>query len=91
VAGVGNGAEVVGNDTLLQQYVDRRFQGRIFGLLATAAVAGNTFAAGVGGVLLDATSARTVFVIAGVGTLVVFVATLVFLPRAARRAPQYPE
>ena len=87
VAGIGNGSEVVGNDTLLQQHVDQRFLGRIFGLLATAAVAGSTIAAAAGGVLLDATSARTVFVVAGVGTLVVFVGTLAWLPSAVRRTP----
>jgi MFS family permease len=47
--------------------------GRIFGLVATAPFAGSTLAYAAGGILLDLTSPRTVFLIGGVGVLVVLV------------------
>ena len=45
--------------------------GRVFGLTNTAANAGAGLAYLLGGVLVDLTSARAVFVIAGIGGLVV--------------------
>jgi MFS family permease len=71
VAGLGNGLENVAADTLIQREVPREMLGRVFGLVSTAAFGGSTLAYAVGGPLLDLTSARTVFVIAGAGILVV--------------------
>jgi MFS family permease len=71
LAGAGNGAENVASDTLIQQSVERRMLGRVFALRRTGAVAGSGLAAIGGGLLLDVTSARTVFVIGGVGVLAV--------------------
>jgi MFS family permease len=70
VAGLGNGLENVAADTLIQRAVPREMLGRVFGLVSTAAFGGSTLAFAIGGPLMDLTSARTVFVIAGVGILV---------------------
>ena len=54
---------------LIQQAVPREMLGRVFGLVSTAAFGGSTLAYAAGGPLLDATSARAVFLIAGFGIL----------------------
>ncbi len=69
VAGGGNGVDNVAHETLLQQHVTRPMQGRVFGLTHTAAYLGMGVASALGGVFLDLTSPRTVFVAAGVGGL----------------------
>lgn len=71
VAGFGNGLENIAADTLVQRAVPREMLGRIFGLVSTAAFGGSTLAYAAGGPLLDLTSPRTVFLIGGVGTLLV--------------------
>jgi MFS family permease len=69
VAGLGNGLENIAADTLIQRAVPREMLGRVFGIVSTAAFGGSTLAFAIGGPLMDLTSARTVFVIAGVGIL----------------------
>jgi MFS family permease len=71
VSGFGNGLQNVAADTLIQRGVPREMLGRVFGLVSTAAFSGSTLAYAVGGPLLDLTSPRAVFVIAGSGILVV--------------------
>lgn len=71
IGGFGNGLENVTADTLIQQAVPREMLGRVFGLVATAAFGGSTLAYAAGGPLLDATSPRAVFLIAGAGILLV--------------------
>lgn len=71
VGGFGNGLENVAADTLIQRAVPREMLGRIFGLVSTAAFGGSTLACAAGGPLLDLTSPRAVFLIAGAGILVV--------------------
>ena len=71
IGGIGNGLENIAADTLIQQAVPREILGRVFGLVSTAAFGGSTLAYAAGGPLLDATSARAVFLIAGVGILLV--------------------
>jgi MFS family permease len=84
VAGLGNGIENIAADTLIQQAVPREMLGRIFGLVATAPFAGSTLAYSAGGFLLDLTgSPRTVFLIGGVGVLVVLVPLILVLRRDA--------
>jgi MFS family permease len=83
VAGLGNGIENVATDTLIQQAVPREMLGRVFGLVATAPFAGSTLAYAAGGYLLDLTSPRVVFVIAGLGILVVLVPLILVLRRDA--------
>lgn len=84
VAGFGNGLENVASDTLIQQVVPREMLGRVFGLVATAAFGGSTLAYAAGGFVLDLTSARTVFLIAGTGVFVVTAFLWVSLRRAGR-------
>ena len=71
LAGAGNGVDNVASETLIQQRVPGPMLGRVFGLTGTAANAGASAAALLGGTLLDLTSPRTVLVIGGVGGLIV--------------------
>jgi MFS family permease len=84
IAGVGNALDVVAMDTLVQQAVPREMLGRVFGLVGTAPYAGHAVAFGAGGFLVDATSPRVVFLIAGLGVLLVMVPVML----ALRRVPQ---
>jgi MFS family permease len=85
VAGIGNGVDNVATDTLIQQAVPREMLGRVFGLVATAPFAGSTLAYAAGGFLLDLTSPRTVFLIGGIGVLIVLLPVLLVLRRARPR------
>ncbi len=79
--GAGNGADNVASDTLIQRSVPREMLGRVFGVTSTAAFIGGGIAYAVGGMLLDATSPRFVFLFAGVGVLAVVGVAHVMLPR----------
>jgi MFS family permease len=81
IAGVGNAVEVVAIDTLVQRSVPREMLGRVFGLVGTAAPAGHSLAFAAGGFLVDFTSPRTVFLIAGLGVLVVLIPVMLVLRR----------
>jgi MFS family permease len=81
IAGVGNAVSVVATDTLIQSTVPREMLGRVFGLVGTAPFAGHTLAFAAGGFLLDLTSPRTVFIIGGIGVLVVLLPVLLVLRR----------
>ena len=83
VAGIGNGLEVVATDTVVQRSVPRSRRGRVFGVVGAATLLGAAIARGLGGVLVDLTSARTTFVIGGVGLLAVTVVAVVLFRRAA--------
>lgn len=87
VGGFGNGVENVAADTLIQWAVPREMLGRIFGLVSTAAFGGSTLAYAAGGILLDVTSARAVFLIAGGGIL----AVTLYLWSALRRPVSGPD
>lgn len=82
LAGIGNSLDNAASDTLIQQSVPAHMLGRVFGLMAAMAYAGAGLAAAVGGPLLDLTSPRTVFVIAGVGGLAVIAVAAPILRRA---------
>ena len=69
VCGVGNGIDNVASNTLIQGHVPAPMLGRVFGLIGSAAYAGQGIAALLGGFYLDATSARTVFITGGIGGL----------------------
>jgi MFS family permease len=86
VGGLGNGLENVAADTLIQASVPRPMLGRVFGLTQTAAFGGSTLAYAVGGYLLDLTSTRTVFLVAGVGILLVTVVLWIVVRRPAPRS-----
>jgi MFS family permease len=71
LAGIGNGVDNVAQSTLLQQVVPVHLLGRVHGVVSTAAFAGMGFASLAGGLLLDLTSPRVVFVVAGGGLIAV--------------------
>lgn len=68
-AGAGNTADLVGNDTLIQQVVPGPLLGRVFGAVSTAAQAGSGIAYAVAGPVVALTGPRTTFMIAGTGML----------------------
>jgi MFS family permease len=68
-AGAGNTADLVGNDTLIQQVVPGQLLGRVFGAVSTAAQAGSGIAYAVAGPVVALTGPRTTFMIAGTGML----------------------
>ena len=84
VAGSGNGLEVVATDTLVQRSVPRSHRGRVFGVVSAATLLGGAIARGLGGVLLDLTSAWATFVIGGVGVLLVTLVAVVLFRGAGR-------
>lgn len=69
LGGLGNGVVNVAHTTLIQRTVPQAMLGRVYGIVITAVFAGAGLASAGGGLLLDATSARTVFLVAGLGTL----------------------
>jgi MFS family permease len=85
LGGMGNAADNVTSDTLIQRTVPARMMGRVFGLRGSAAFVSSAIAYAIGGPLLDAVSARTVFVIAGAGVVGVGVLAFVLMPRTAGR------
>jgi MFS family permease len=90
VSGFGNGLENVAADTLIQRAVPPHMLGRVFGLVSTAAFGGSTLAYAAGGPLLDLTSPRAVFMIAGAGILVVTAFLWTSLRREAGRVSDGP-
>jgi MFS family permease len=87
VVGIGNGFQNVANDTLLQRSVPRAQLGRVFGVAYSVPYAALLITYAAGGLLLQLTSPRTVFVIAGAGTLAsgMVVWLLLALPRHANQ------
>lgn len=71
ISGAGNGIEIVASETILHQRVPRRMIGRVSGLISTATALGLAISLGLGGLLVDATSPRVAFLLAGVGGLIV--------------------
>ena len=84
VRGVGIAAMDVATNTLLQRTVPQAMLGRVFGNLygAVGVAAGLSYV--LGGFVLDLTSPRVTFVVAGVGGLLVTLATSLALPRAMK-------
>lgn len=70
-SGGGNGIEIVASETIFQQHVPRHLLGRVYGLTATAVAVGSGIAMALGGFLVDATSPRIAFLVAGAGGLLV--------------------
>jgi MFS family permease len=80
-AGAGNGIEIVASETLIQQQVPRGLIGRVYGFTSSATSFGIGVAMAGGGLLVDATSPRATFLIAGAGALLV---TLAIAPTMIR-------
>ena len=84
IGGIGNTADLVGTDTLIQQHVPQEMLGRAYGI-----VYGGDQVAAIGSAMIAAplvalAGARVAFVIAGVGAL----ASLPLLLPILRRAPE---
>ena len=82
VAGAGNGIEIVASETIIQQEVPRGMIGRVFGFISSATSLGVGVAQVGGGLLVDATSPRTTFLIAAAGGLLITVAIAPTMLRA---------
>ena len=82
VAGSGNGIEIVASETIIQQRVPRGMIGRVYGFTSSATSLGLGIALALGGLLVDATSPRTTFLIAAAGGLLVTLAVAPTLLRA---------
>jgi MFS family permease len=83
VAGSGNGIEIVASETIIQQRVPRGMIGRVYGFTSSATSLGLGIALALGGLLVDATSPRTTFLIAAAGGLLVTLAVAPTLLRAS--------
>jgi MFS family permease len=81
-SGFGNGVEIVASETIIQQQVPRGLIGRVYGFTSSATSLGLGVAMACGGLLVDATSPRTTFLIAAAGGLVVTLGVAPTLLRA---------
>lgn len=86
VRGAGIAAMDVAVNTLVQRSVPRALIGRVFGSLYGAVGVGAALAYVLGGLLLDATTPRTTFIVAGAGGLLVTLATTASIRRMGGRA-----
>lgn len=82
VAGSGNGIQIVASETIIQQRVPRGMVGRVYGFTSSATSLGLGIALALGGLLVDATSPRTTFLIGAAGGLLVTLAVAPTLLRA---------
>jgi predicted MFS family arabinose efflux permease len=81
LSGLGNGLENVAADTALQRVVERPMLGRVFGVFYGGVMLAEASGAALGGVLVEISSARVAFMIAGVATLAVTLIVWRLLPR----------
>jgi len=86
IAGMGNGAEVIATDTLVQRLTPRHLLGRAFGAVATAAQLGAAVAYAAAGPLVGALGPRGAFLAAGAGCGLASLAAVPAL-RAAAHVP----
>lgn len=86
LAGAGNSADVIANDTLVQQLVPRQWLGRVFGAVGTSAQAGSAIAYAAAGPLVGLTGARVTLFVAAAGALVGLAALTPVLRRPDERA-----
>jgi len=82
IAGAGNGIEVVAMETIVQQRVPRGMIGRVYGFISSATSLGLGVSMGLGGVIVDATSPRTAFLLATIGGLLTVLAVAPTMLRA---------
>lgn len=86
LGGAGNGLENVGTDTLIQKTVPAPMLGRVFGTVYGPIFLAESLAYALGGPLVELTSPRTVFFMAGGGVLATLVLMYLILRHAARQA-----
>jgi len=82
VGGAGNGLENVATDTIIQKTVPRAMLGRVFGVVYGPIFLGESLAYALGGTLLELTSPRTVFFVAGGGVLATLLLVRLMLGRS---------
>jgi MFS family permease len=82
VAGAGNAIEIVAMETIVQQRVPRGMIGRVYGFVSSATSLGLGVSMGIGGLVVDATSPRTAFLIASIGGVLSILAVAPTLLRA---------
>lgn len=83
VVGIGNGLENVAVDSVVQREIPPEMLGRVFGALYSAISIAVGIAALLGGPLLDRTSPRLVYLVAGIGIGLVTAVWWRWLPRTA--------
>ncbi|MGH3145506.1 MAG: hypothetical protein ACRDTR_06850, partial [Rubrobacter sp.] len=82
----------LGQAALIQKVVPRPMLGRVFGAVYGSVFLAEGVSYAAGGLLLEATSARVVYVVAGVGTLLTMLLVYALLPRSPQGAsPRAPE
>lgn len=86
IGGAGNGVELVGGDTMVQEHVPEAMRGRAIGIAGSAPFLGSLVAFTVGGFLVDSVGARTTFIISGVATAVVAIVVALMLKGARSRS-----
>ena len=90
IGGVGNGVENVAVDTVLQTEVERPMLGRVFGIVYGGAMLAEGLGTGLGTLLLEFTSPRATFIIAGCASLAVVPLVWRLLPRREASKPPAP-
>jgi MFS family permease len=85
VAGVANGTENVTTDTILQERVPDALLGRVFSVRFFGFSVGEVLAYGAGGAIMDASGARSTYLLAGAATAAVGFVILGFLALASDR------
>ncbi|MFL6032208.1 MAG: MFS transporter [Rubrobacteraceae bacterium] len=83
VAGVSNGVDNVATDTVLQRRVPDVFLGRVFSVRFLGYTVGEALAYQVGGLTMDATGPRFVYLVAGVATAAAGLLILTLLATAS--------
>jgi MFS family permease len=84
VAGVSNGVDNVATDTVLQRRVPDIFLGRVFSVRFLGYTVGEALAYQVGGLTMDATGPRFVYLLAGVATAAAGLLILSLLATASK-------
>ena len=87
IRGMGISAMDVATNTLIQRLMPRVMRGRVFGNLYSAIGIAAGLSYVLGGLLLDLTSPRLTFIIAGMGGLLATLATALALSRTMRPMP----
>ena len=88
IVGVANGIDNVATDTILQKRVPDAFLGRVFAVRFLGFSTGEVLAYPLGGVIVDASGARSAYIFAGAATAIAGLFVLFFLGVASARGRQ---